>query len=186
MKYSFLSTDTNKTQRNTMTRTTHPDAVEFALEQELFEKGEELYNDEDHQLAFHARGKRYLGSVGMGERTVHYWWVRGDEEMMTIEAGPGAAIISGNLESPLKRIPQREMTVEGLEALGEVEIPAPMQREISRLSKEGASCIFPMEYRACDVMLPLLGIKIVPESDAEEVEFEEVDWGLVRFYRTIR
>ncbi len=169
-----------------MGRRTHPDAVSYALDQELFEKGEKTYNDEDHRRAFLTRGKRYLGSVKRGETKVHFWWISGDEEMMTIQNGPGAAIISGNLESPLKRIPQREMTIEELEALGEMKIPPSMQRELSYLSEIGASVMGPLEYRACDVILPLLGIKIVPESDAELVHCEEVDWGLVRFYRPIK
>jgi hypothetical protein len=164
-----------------MARRTHPDAVAYALEQEFFEKGEERYSDEDHRLAFLSQQKRYLGSVKRGERAVHYWWVIADEEMMTIDDGPGGVIISGNLESPLKRIPQKEMTVEELEQSGEYEIPPVMMRELSYLSEMGASVMGPLEYRACDVLLPLLGIKIVPESDAEYVDFEQIDWEIIEF-----
>ena len=167
-------------------RRTHPDAVSYALEQELFERGEELISDEDHRRAFVDRKKRYLGSVKRGDRTVHYWWIGAEEEMMTIADGLGGVIISGNLESPLKRIPQKEMAIEDLEKLGDIEIPPAMMRELSKLSEMGASVMMPLEYRACDVMLPLLGIKIVPESDAEYVVFEDTDWGMVRFYRSSR
>jgi len=166
-----------------MTRRTHPAAVRFALEQELFEKGEELHRDEDHRRAFLTREKRYLGSVKRGERTVHYWWIIAGEEMMTIDDGSGGVIVSGNLESPLKRISRIEMTVEELEQAGEYEIPPAMMRELSYLSEMGASVMIPLEYSTCDVMLPLLGIKIIPDSDAEYVRFEETDEGSVRFYR---
>ncbi len=165
-----------------MTRRTHPDAVAYAFEQELFEKGEEQYSDEDHRRAFLSRRKRYLGSVKRGERTVHYWWVIADEEMMTIDDGTGGVIVTGNLESPLKRIPQKEMTVEELEKAGEFEVPPAMMRQLSILSEMGASVMGPLEYRACDVLLPLLGIVIKPECDSEHVRSEHVDWGKVRFY----
>lgn len=169
-----------------MTRRTHTAAVYYALEQELFEKGEKLYSDMEHRKVFFSRQKYYLGSVKRGERTIHYWWVIADEEMMTIDEGSGGVNISGNLDSPLKRIPQKEMTVEELEQSGEYELPQTMMRELNFLTEMEASVLGPLEYRASDVLLPLLGIKIVPDSDAEFVEFEDVDWGLVRFFCSSR
>ena len=162
----------------------HPEAVKYALEQELQERDEELHCDNHHRHTFNDKGRRYLGTVKRGERVVHYWWVNEDGEMLTIEVGSDGIVISGNLESPLNKIPQTEMTVEELENAGVFNVPSVIMRDIDYLSDMGASTILPLEYRACDVLLPLLGINIIPESDAEFIVFEEVDWGKVTFCRS--
>ncbi|MHA1662961.1 MAG: hypothetical protein ACTSVR_06870, partial [Candidatus Thorarchaeota archaeon] len=145
------------------------------------EKGEEMYSDSAHRRALNSDQRLYLGTVKRGERTVHYCWIYADEEMMTIDEGSGGVVISGNLKNPLKRIPQKEMTIAELEQAGEFEIPPAMMREVSYLYEIGASVIGPLEYRAYDVLLPLLGIRIIPEDDTEKVKAEEVDLGIVRF-----
>lgn len=74
------------------------------------------------------------------------------------------------------------MTVEELEQAGEFEIPSVILRDISHLSEMGASVNIPLEFQVCDVLLLILGIKIVLDSDAEYIDFEQVDWGTVLFY----
>jgi hypothetical protein len=165
-----------------MPKKTHSAALRYALEQELLGNGEELYHDEDHRLAFQDRKKLYLGTVKRSERTIHYWWIRGEEEMVTIDDGPGGVFISGNLESPLMRILQKEMTAEELEDSGDYEIPPVMMKDIDKLLENGANVIGPLQYKACDVLLPLLGIRIVPENDENLIVFESVGYGVVRFY----
>lgn len=165
---------------------THPAAVRYALEQELSGSSETLYNDDNHRLAFQDRRKRYLGSVKRGERVVHYWWVSADEELLTIDEGPNGVIVSGNLDNPVNSITRKEMTLEELEQSGDFDMPPPILRDLENMSELGASVMGPMEYRACDVLLPLLGVKVIPEKDAEYVKHEIVNWGKVRFYRSSR
>ena len=169
-----------------MTRKTDPTAVMHALEQEILEENKELYNDVDHRLAFQTFGKLYLGTVKREDGKVHYWWIPKDEEMFTIEERSGGAIVSGNLESPLKRIPQKQMSVSELELVGDIEIPQVLMRALDGLSEAGADVFVPLEYRACDVLLPLLGIQIVPEDDAEYVDYVVENWGFVRFFRSTK
>ncbi|TFH03179.1 MAG: hypothetical protein E4H14_17035 [Candidatus Thorarchaeota archaeon] len=158
-------------------------AVYYALEQELNKRGEHLHRDKSHRLAFQSGQKFYIGSVNRGEHTIHYWWIYADEELMTIDESSGGVTVTGNLENPLLKIPQKEMTISQLEEVGDFEIPPVLMKELDALSEIGASVLGPLEYKACDVLLPLLGIKVIPESDAKIVKVEDVDWGVVRFYR---
>jgi hypothetical protein len=165
-----------------MSRRTHPAAIRYAILQETLGNGEDLVYDHDHRLSFQSLEKSYLGTFCKGKQKIHYWWITKDEELLTIDEGPGGVVVSGNIENPLERIPKRCMSLDDLENAGKFELPVVMKRDISELSKMGASVILPLEYRACDVLLPILGIVIEPESDSESVDYS-VDSGFVQFYR---
>ncbi|MHA1388845.1 MAG: hypothetical protein ACTSR9_10475 [Candidatus Thorarchaeota archaeon] len=88
-----------------MSGKTHPAAMEYALEQELYEQDEELFNDTQHFDAFFSRERHYLGSVKRNEEIVHYWFVHSTDEMIEIHVRKGAAIVNKTIENPLSRIP---------------------------------------------------------------------------------
>ncbi|MHA1948955.1 MAG: hypothetical protein ACXAAO_01235 [Candidatus Thorarchaeota archaeon] len=159
---------------------THIAAVEYALRDELYWDDEELFVDWDHRKDYFSMDKFYLGSVKRGSGTVHYWWVSADEEIMTIDVGPKGIIVTGNLRSPLENIPVQEVSLQEL-VEREWRMPPILSRSIAKDSDAGASVIRIYQYRACDLLFPLMGIRVITSVSLESIKYEHED-GVVLFY----
>ena len=106
-------------------------------------------------------------------------------DILKIVAEPDDSITSEIIDNPLVKIATHEMTLKELIASGEYELPPPVMRDLNRLKVTEPYDFEPwswLDYRA-EVLVPLLGIKLIPESDFEFVQtiVPDEDMGIVKF-----
>lgn len=164
----------------------------------MFKNGVQCFNSGlVHTSPYSLQRKRYLCSIERdtlaGELPtkpyysdkieVQLWW--DPETKQVFEVDTGTCVKIRDIGNPLDEIAQTEMTVDELAQSGPHELPPPLKHELEELArkKEKKSIWYVLEYEACELILPLLGIKIIPESDAKHVGFELMDINTVEFYR---
>ncbi|MFX1472221.1 MAG: hypothetical protein ACFFBM_06935 [Promethearchaeota archaeon] len=111
--------------------------------------------------------------------------VNPERDILKLVVGPDDSIISETIDNPLIKIAVREMTLQELLDSGEYELPVPAMRHLDKLKVTEPYEFEPwswLDYRAA-VLLPLLGIKLIPESDIEYVQTVVLDEvaGTVKF-----
>ncbi len=156
---------------------TDTNAVYHAYQMVYLKNGEEFYYEKELQRVY-GDHLRYISSYKRGEMTIHVWWNFAEEKINEKHVKPGYIGFKTGIENPVKKIPQREMTLEELFASGTHKIPESILRERDELKEAGLGVY---EIKTRRVLLPLLGISIIPASDASEVAVDLISGDEVEF-----
>jgi hypothetical protein len=108
-----------------------------------------------------------------------------EKDILRIMTSPDGSITSEYIENPLTKIQTKEMTLKELTASGEHGLPPPLMRELEYLqTREDVFEPWDELHYYAEVSVPLLGIKLVPESDIEFVDVEVIDHyeGIIEFH----
>lgn len=158
-------------------RKTHPTLVSLLIEMHLRLDGMKPFGDDEYRRRFYSSFPRYhyICSVEKDptkkiprNNVVHMWWDPQTERVLEVDAHETKRWTG----DPVDKIPVTELSIEEITSR-DWQLPKEIPREDVYLLSE---------YNPKDVMLPILGIKVVPESDTTKLRIEDIEEGNVTFY----